>query len=161
MAVAKTLCDGTILIEDGTTPTALSVTVAMEPGNFTFTPPRDTFTDIIDRCAIVGSRKSGTEPGTLSFSYYLQDFTQGTGGTLIDLIDGTGAFAARVSTDSGEFEGNVLKVTYTMEGSDHGGTDGTIVCSKVRLWWDFAEGQPNVVNVTGVILADPTFTGPS
>lgn len=158
--IAKTKCDGTIVINDGTAVTPLTYTVVIEPGNFTFTKPRFTYVDIPDRCAIVGSRKSTKEPGSLSFSVTFTAFTGSSEQHLIDMIDGTGSYAAAISTDAGEFEGNVREVVFTVEGTDHGdNADHVATFPKVRLEWDFAEGEPNTINVTGVILADPTFSG--
>jgi len=87
-------------------------------------------------------------------------FTGSTEPHLIDFIEGTGSYSAAVSTDAGEFEGNVREVVFTLEKTDSGdNADQVVTFPKVRLEWDFAEGQPNVINVTGVILADPTYTG--
>lgn len=159
-SVIKTLCDGLIVLNDGTPTTPLTYTVVLEPGNFSLTIPRKTYTDLFDRCAQVGSRASGKEPGTLAFSVHATAFTGSSESHLIDFIEGTGSYAAAVSTDTGEFEGNVREVVFTMEGTDHGdNADQVITCSKVRLTWDFAEGDTNVINVQGVILADPTFSG--
>ena len=160
--VIKTRCDGTVVISDGTSPTPLSLTVTLEPGDFSCQPLRKVYTDLMDRCQLVGSRATGVEPGSLSFSVHHTAFTDGSAGTLIDLIEGSGSFSARVSTDAGEFEGNVLQVAYTAEGTDHGDSaDHVITFPKVRLFWDFAEGEPNTVNITGTILAAPTITGPA
>ena len=160
--VIKTKCDGTIVLSDGTSPSPLTYTVALEAGDLSVTPLRFAYTDLYDRCELVGSRKNGVEPGSISFSVHMRQFTGGTDGTIIDLIEGTGAYAARVSTDSGEFEGNVLKVTYTSEGTDFGdSSDHTIAFPKCRLFWDFAEGEPNTIDITGTVLAAPTITGPS
>jgi len=158
--VVKTRCDTSITLNDGTTPTALTYTVTLEPGNLTFTPPRDNFIDIIDRCDIVGSRKTGTAPGSLAFSVHHTSVAGSSEAHLIDFIEGTGSFSAAVSTGSGQFEGNVREVVITIEGTDHGdNSDQTITFPKVRLTWDFAEGEPNTINVQGVILADPTYAG--
>ena len=158
----KTKCDGTIVLSDGTTPAALTYTVTLEPGDFECTPLRFAYTDLMDRCAIVGSRKSGVEAGSLSFSVHFRDFTGGTDGSIIDFIDGRGAYAARVSTDAGEFEGNVLQVQLTVEGTNLGDSaDHVVTFPKVRLFWSFSEGEPDTVSITGTILADPTFSGPA
>lgn len=160
--VIKTKCDGTIVLSDGTSPSPLTYTVALEAGDLSVTPLRFAYTDLYDRCELVGSRKTGVEPGSISFSVHMRQFTGGTDGSIIDFIEGTGAYSARVSTDSGEFEGNVLKVAYTAEGTDHGDSaDHVLTFPKCRLFWDFAEGEPNTVNITGTILAAPTITGPS
>ena len=159
-SVIKTLCDGLLVLNDGTPTTPLTYTVVLEPGNFSMTPPRDTFIDLKDRCDIVGSRKNGTEPGTLAFSVHATAFTGSSESHLIDFIEGTGSYSAAVSTDTGEFEGNVREVVFTMEGTNHGdNADQVVTCPKVRLTWDFAEGDTNTINVQGVILADPTFSG--
>ena len=159
-SVVSTICDGTIVLNDGTAVTPLTYTVVLEPGGLSFTPPRFTYTDIIDRCATVGSRKSGKSQGSLSFSAFCVAFTGSTEPHLIDFIEGTGSYSAAVSTDAGEFEGNVREVVFTLEKTDSGdNADQVVTFPKVRLEWDFAEGQPNVINVTGVILADPTYTG--
>jgi len=156
--VVKTVCDGTIVINDGTAVTPLTYTVVLEQGNLSFTEKRDTYTDIIDRCEVVGSRKSGTTPGSLSFSVFLTALTGSAESHILDMINATGSYSAAVSTDAGEYEGSIREVVFTMEGTDHGdANDHTITFPKVRLEYDIAEGQPNVVNVTGTILADATF----
>ena len=160
--VIKTKCDGTIVLSDGTSPSPLTYTVALEAGDLSVTPLRFAYTDLMDRCELVGSRKSGVEPGSISFSVHMRQFTGGTDGSIIDFLEGTGAYSARLSTDSGEFEGNVLQVALTVEGTDHGDTaDHVITFPKCRLFWDFAEGEPNTLNITGTVLAAPTITGPS
>ena len=160
--VIKTKCDGTIVLSDGTSPSPLTYTVALEAGDLSVTPLRFAYTDLYDRCELVGSRKTGVEPGSISFSVHMRQFTGGTDGSIIDFIEGTGAYSARVSTDSGEFEGNVLQVAYTAEGTDHGDSaDHVLTFGKCRLFWSFSEGEPNTVEITGTILAAPTITGPS
>jgi hypothetical protein len=160
--VIKTKCDGTIVLSDGTSPTPLSYTVALEAGDLSVTPMRFTFTDLFDRCEIVGSRKSGVEPGSIAFSVHMRQFTGGTDGSIIDFIEGTGAYSARVSTDAGEFEGNVLQVALTVSGTSLGDSaDHVMTFPKCRLFWEFAEGEPNTINITGTVLAAPTITGPS
>lgn len=160
--VIKSRCDGLIILSDGTSPTPLSYTVALEAGDLSVTPMRFTYTDLFDRCEIVGSRKTGVEPGSISFSVHMRQFTGGTDGSIIDFIEGTGAYSARVSTDAGEYEGNVLQVAYTAEGTNFGDSaDHTITFGKCRLFWSFAEGEPNTINIEGTVLAAPTITGPS
>ena len=156
--IVKTACDGTIVINDGTPTTALTYTIVLEPGNFGFTEQRFTYTDIIDRCAVAGSRKSGVAPGTLSFSVHLTAFTGSAESHLLDMINATGSYSAALSTDTGEFEGSIREVVFTMAGTSHGdNADHVITFPKVRLEYDISEGQPNVINVTGTILAPATF----
>ena len=158
----KTKCDGSIVLSDGTSPTPLTYTVAYEAGDLSVQPMRFVYTDLFDRCELVGSRKSGVEPGSISFSVHMRDFTGGTDGSIIDFLEGTGAYSARVSTDTGEFEGNVLQVALTVEGTNHGDSaDHVLTFPKCRLFWSFAEGEPNTINIEGTVLAAPTITGPS
>jgi len=158
--IVKTICDTTIVINDGTAVTPLTYTVVLEPGNLSFSQPRFTYSDIMDRCSFAGSRKSGFEAGSISFSVHAVAFTGTAESHLTDMIDGRGSYSARVSTDAGAFDGKVLECVITIGGAALGdNADNVVTFPKVRFEWDFAEGTPDVINVTGTILAAGTFAG--
>lgn len=160
--VVKNFTDGTILIEDGTPVTALDYTVAYEAGDFSASSPRDERTVIRDRGAIAGLRNTNEQVGSISFSVHMRQFTDGTDETIIDMIERTGAFSAAVSVGGAAYEPFLHKVTFTVEGTDHSDSaDHVMICSLVHLDWEFSEGDPNVINVTGELYARPTFTGPA
>ena len=68
--------DGQLVLKDGTTPTAVNLTVAYEEGNLSLDNlvNSDAQTVVRDRNIIVSVRKGDEEPITGSFSYYFRAF---------------------------------------------------------------------------------------
>lgn len=153
---------GTILLEDGTTPTALSYTVTIEEGNFTFADPKDNRTIVRDRGAIVGLIAGDEQIKSGSFSAHFREFTNAVAdGTLIDFIENTGAYAAAVTTGGIESKLILKKITFTVEGTNCGdAADHVLTLNDVFLVWDFAEGETDVINVTFEVYGTVTRTGP-
>ena len=112
-------------------------------------------TVIMDRGSIVGLRKANDVVGSLSFAINMRAFTNTAVApavlTIPDVLNKAGAAAAWVSTD----------VKITIEGTDHGDShDHTATFSKVLLTWDFSEGDPNVINISGEVYGgQPVYTG--
>ncbi len=158
--VPKVIKDGIITLYDATGTTRLEYEVVCEPGSFTIDPGESEFTDVYDREEICASREGQKPIGTLSFAAHLRDFTNDTAGNLLDFIDATGGYAARLPTGDGRFEGKVLGVQYdalsaTTANPPDDATYSTRVDSPItRLRWDMAEGDPDTINVNGTILGD-------
>ena len=83
--IVKTKRDGTITIEDGTTPTALSYTVAFEAGDLSLTIPGRTVNLFLDRGELTNPpqiRYGDDQVPTGTFTAQLRDVSDGTDETL-------------------------------------------------------------------------------
>lgn len=98
---------------------------------------------------------------TVSLSFQFAEFTDTSSGTLADFIFATSGtpYAARVSTiaPSGATAGKIpfaCDIVLTIEGTNYGDSaDHTITLNDVKITsFDFAEGDPNSVSLTGEIL---------
>ena len=103
-SIPKAKKDGVIKLLDGTTPTAVELTVAYEEGNFTFdniaSEAREDQTVIRDRGVITTVRKADQQPLTGSFSAYFRQFTSGTAGSILDFISKSGSYSSNTSAGS-------------------------------------------------------------
>lgn len=160
--VTKTFRDGTILLEDGTG-TPLAYTVTYEQGNFTHANAADARTVVRDRGVIVGLRKGDQQVKSFSFSVHFREFKNASGdGTLIDFIEQTNAYSAFVSVAGSAYEQKLSKCTFTKEGTDFSdGADHVLTINNCFLDWDYAEGETDVINVTGEVYGTTTRTGPA
>ncbi len=111
--VPKAKKDGQIVFNDATTPTAVTLQVAYEEGNFTFDKPVRDEIVVRDRGVITTVRQGDEQPITGSFNFYMREFTDTTNaGSLQDFINGTGNYASNASTGSG---GNVYVEHYAVD----------------------------------------------
>mgnify|MGYP006966871290 CR=1 FL=1 len=144
----KNFRDGTILIEDATA-TPLNYTVAYEAGDFSYDIGKDEIAVYRDRGAIASVRKTNDGTPSGSFSVHFRDLTDGTVETLTDILDAAGAFAAGVSTLGATADVYCVKLTFTVEGTDHGdASDHVITFDDCYCTWSFSEGDPNAVSVS-------------
>ena len=92
-AVVKNFRDGTILIEDGTTPTPISVTVQYEAGDFSISGLSESNTEVttyLDRGDLGSVRKTSRTFPTFSFSAHMTDLSDATNKTLWDAVNKIG-----------------------------------------------------------------------
>lgn len=158
--VVKVRRDGIIAIADGA---ALTYEIAYENGDLTYDEDKAGRIVIYDRGTIVGLRKGDDPVLSLSFSVHMRAFKiDATNGTLIDVINQTGAWGGMTSTGGTGFEQKLVTVTMTVEGTDFGDTaDHVATFAKVLLTYGFAEGDPNTINVKGEVYGGITRTGPA
>jgi len=146
--VPKAKKDGTLTFNDNTTPTAVTLEVAYEEGNFSFeTPLRDEVV-VRDRGSISTVRQGDEQPITGSFNFYFRQFTDSSNaGSVQDFITGTGSYNANLSTgtSAGVFvEHYAVDLTFDVVGSalgddqNHSATFSKCVCTL-----SFAEGDPS------------------
>lgn len=159
-SVVKNFRDGTILIEDGTTPTPISITVQYEAGDFSITGLNQSNTEAttyLDRGELGSVRKTSRTFPTFSFSAHMTDLSDATDKLLWDAVNKTGAFSSAISTGSTASDVFMLKVTLTVEGSNFGDSaDHTLLMTNCHLSIDFAEGDPNTFTINGTVYG--TFT---
>lgn len=143
--------DGKITLKDGTTPTAVSLEVAYEEGNFSFDQTKSDRIVIRDRGTIVSVRKGDDQPITGSFTIYMRQFTSASAGSVLDFINKTNSYSSNVSVSStvatDEYAINIeFEVDGDAVGDDDGDTTATFdTCICVA---SFSEGDPNQINVS-------------
>ena len=143
--------DGKIILKDGTTPTAVSLEVAYEEGNFSFDQTKSDRIVIRDRGTIVSVRKGDDQPITGSFTIYMRQFTSASAGSVLDFINKTNSYSSNVSVSStvatDEYAINIeFEVDGDAVGDDDGDTTATFdTCICVA---SFSEGDPNQINVS-------------
>jgi len=148
--------DGTLTVEDGT---PLSVTIGHQGGGISITGISASDEEALviqDRDgAVVGLRaKTKGAKGTFSFELYLEDLVDGAAHTLVSLVRGTDASAARVTTHSiGDLV--TLKVTLTIV---YEGNTQTIVLNDCYCEIDLSEGEPSTISLSGTRYGTMTIT---
>ncbi len=156
-AVKNQFDSGTITIKDGTG-TPLELEVRWDNGDLGvqgLVPDLRAHTAYETRGALSSLRKTGRQYPTLSFSAKVGEFSEATTGTLADMIHGTGAFAARVSTSTAIGDVTTFDVQFDLEGTDLGdGSDHQLIFEDVHLGLDFSEGDPDQFAITGTIYGD-------
>jgi len=151
--IPKVLKDGIITLYDDTAVTRLEVEIQCEDGTFTVDPGQPESVDIYDRDQLCASREGRVPIGTLSFAVHMREFTNAAIGTPVDFIEGTGGYSARLPTGNGRFEGFVVGVQYdALSAPGDTPTLSTRTDSPItRMTWNFAEGNPDIINFTGQV----------
>lgn len=148
--IVKTKRDGTITITDGG---ANTFTVAYEAGDLNISIPGAAANNFLDRGQITATpsvRYGDDQPVTGSFTAYLRDLSDAAYETLTEIICQTGHVGTTwVSTLGASAEVFTCKITWTIEGSDHGGgeTDHVCVLNHCYVTGSLAEGDPNTVSL--------------
>lgn len=160
--VPKNFRDGTLLIEDASG-VPIAVTVQYEAGDFSgsgFRQGQTAVEMILDRGAFHAVRKTNFEPATFSFTANFTDLSDGTEKTLFDAIRKAGAFASGVSTLGANADVWALKLTWTIEGTDHGdAADHVLTLDDCVCTIDVAEGSPaNTYSISGTVYGSVTAT---
>ncbi|MCB9681835.1 MAG: hypothetical protein H6733_10210 [Alphaproteobacteria bacterium] len=160
--IVKTQFDaGALVIEDGTSGTALSVTARFDQANFAVSgvmPSRRNATAYQSRAVLHSLRQTDLSFPTGSFSIMVSEFSEASAGTLVDMIEGTGAYAARISTTEAKGDMMTFDVTFTQEGTTYGDSaDGTITLEDCHLTFDFSEGDPNTITCNFTCYGTVTF----
>ncbi len=156
--VVKHLFDGSITLLDGTG-TPLTLTARFSTGDFSASGLKAKLRDttVYQPRGVVASIRHTTRTfPTVSFSCQLAEFSSSTTGTIMDFITARAGspFSARVSTLTGGANAEVFccDVKITVEGSNHGdSSDGTSTFEDWEISFDFAEGEPNSITLTGPV----------
>lgn len=151
--ITKTKRDGTLLIEDGTG-TPLTYTVAFEAGDFALTVPGRTVNLFLDRGVITSPpniRYGDDQPLTFTFTAQLRDVSDATDATLPAILMDTGIVGSTwVSRGGANGEVKTFRLTWTIEGTDHGDTaDHTLVLDYCYITGSVSEGDPSIVSISG------------
>lgn len=159
--VIKNFRDGTIKLDDGTTPTPITLTVSLDAGDFSISGLNQGNTEAttyLDRGELGSVRLTNRSFPTFSFSAHMADLSDATDKLLWNAINKDGAWAAAVSTISGS-DVYGLKVTLTIEGTNFGdAADHVLVLNGCHMSIDFAEGDPNSFTINGTVYGSITAT---
>lgn len=159
--VVKNFTDGTIKVEDGTG-SPLSYTCAFDEGNMSISGLAQQLSEIAtyeSRGTLKSVRHTARTYPAGSFSLMLTDVTDGSDQTLIDILLKQGAYAAGVSTLGANADVYTVKITLTIEGTDHGDSaDHTFVMDDAHCTVDVAEGDPSTVTVNFTVYGAVTMT---
>ena len=150
--------DGTITLSDGSG-SPITLTVIYEAGDFAVDNVMQSQTEVevyLDRGEFHNVRKTNFAPATFSFTATMTDLSDATNKCLWDAVNKTGAFAAGVSR--GDTDVWLLLVGLTIEGTDFGEADHTLVLDKCHLTISFAEGSPNTFTLNGTVYGNITAT---
>ena len=160
-AVIKNFRDGTIKLDDGTTPTPITLTVSLDAGDFSISGVSQGNTEAttyLDRGELGSVRLTNRSFPTFSFSAHMADLSDASDKLLWNAINKDGAWSGALSTiTAGDVYG--LKVTLTIEGSNFGdGADHVLVLNGCHMSIDFAEGDPNSFTINGTVYGAITAT---
>jgi len=149
--IVRTKRDGTITIADSGG--SHTYTVAYEAGDLAITIPGPTIVSVLDRgqfAATPSLRYGDDQPCTFTFTATLRDHTDATLATLHDIINQSGYIASTwVSTLGANAEVFTVTLTWTVEGTDHGGADGTTTLNYCVVTGAIQEGDPTTISVSG------------
>ena len=159
--VVKNFTDGTIKVEDGAGSPA-SYTCLFDEGNLTVSGLTQKLNEVAtyeSRGALKSVRHTARTYPSGSFSFMLTDISDGTDSTLIDFLLKQNSHSGLVSTLGANADVFAVKITLTVEGTDHGDSaDHTIVMDDVTCSVDVAEGDPNTVTVNFTVYGTVTMT---
>jgi hypothetical protein len=159
--VIKNLNDGSVTVEDGTgSPVSLSVPFTVGDVSIDgLGPQQNEVTAYETRGSLNTVRHTTRTYPTVSFSAQLADYSDGTDGTLVDFCLFQASYSANVSTLGANADVKTIKLTLTVEGTDHGDSaDHTIVMDDVYVTVAVAEGDPNTVTISGTIYGSVVMT---
>lgn len=152
--------DGKITLKDGTSPTAVTLEVAYEEGNFAFDQTKSDRIVIRDRGTIGSVRKGDDQPISGSFTIYMRQFTSASAGSVLDFINKTGSYSSNASVSSTvATDEYAINIEFEVDGDAVGDDDGdttatfdTCICTA-----SFSEGDPNTINVSFECFNGVTF----
>ncbi len=157
----KNFRDGTLVISDGAGSPATH-TVQFEAGDFSVSgllPNGKELATYLDRGDLASIRHTNVTFPSGSFSMHQTDITDAGYSTAADLMLKKGSHSSAVSTLGANAEVYTVKLTLTIEGTDHGdGNDHTIVLDDCACSVDFAEGDPNSLSVSFTCYGSVTLT---
>lgn len=153
-SIIKNFRDGTITLEDATG-TPISMTLALEAGDFSvdgFSQGVKSYetTDYTDRGEYATSRKTNQTFPSFSLTAHMSDLSDATDRSLFDIVTKGGAWASGVSTLGPAADVWAIKITLTIEGTDHGDSaDHVFSMDDCICEISFAEGDPNSFSLSG------------
>ena len=164
-SVVKNYRDGSIVFNDATSPTPITLTVQFESGdlslsgvNYSSTGPVE-YTKYLDRGELGSVRRTSRSFATGSLSCQMTDLSDGTDRLIWDAVNRSGAWASAVSTLGANADLYTLQIVITIEGTNFGdAADHVLTMNNCRCSIDFAEGDPNSFTIHFEVLGAITAT---
>jgi len=164
-SVVKNFRDGTIVLNDGTTPTPLTLTIQYESGdlsisglNYSSTGPVE-HTKYLDRGELGSVRKTNRSFPTGSFSCHMTELSDATNANIWDIVNRSGSFATAVSTLGANADLYTLQIVLSVEGTNFGdASDHVLTLNNCRCSIDFSEGDPSSFTINFEVLGAITAT---
>jgi hypothetical protein len=146
--IVRTLRDGALTISDASG-TPKTITLPYTSGNLKYDCGGKDPQVFRSRGAFGSTpavRNGDDQETTGEFEVYLTDLTDAAEGCITDILHNSGYFATTwVSTLGANAEVKTVKITFSVEGTNHGGSDGTIVFAHCYLIGGLSEGYPTVL----------------
>ena len=155
--------DGVLVLSDASG-TPKTVTISYTDGDLKIDGIAADSSDITvfeSRNVPYAARNTGRKRIKVTFSCHALDLANGSAGTPLDAIRGTGNFSGGTSTWTAG-DARFLRCTWTGERTAFGSTaDASIVLKKVRFDGSFSEGIPGKLEFSGeaIIVDADTSTG--
>ena len=158
--VIKHFTDGTIKLEDGTTPTPVSLTVPADTGDVSISGMSQDDREAVpyqSRGVLHSLRQGAKTFPTGSLSVMLADLSDGTDGTVADFILKQGSYASNTSTSAGDVY--TVDIELTIEGTDFGDSaDHTLKATDCHCTLDLAEGSPDTLTINFTVYGSISMT---
>ena len=148
--IVKTKRDGSLVFSDKDA--GSSFTVAYEAGDLSITIPGRGANNYLDRGSITATpsiRYSDDAPVTGSFTAYLRDMSDGSYATLMEIMCQTGQVGSSWNSTLGNnAEVFTVKLTWTVEGTDHGdSSDHVCAMDHCYVTGSVSEGDPDTLSL--------------
>ena len=160
--VIKNLNDGTITLEDGTATTPVTLTAPFTVGDLSISGLAQTLKAVVayeSRGTLNSVRHTSRTYPSGSFSFQLAEYSDASVGSIVDFAAKTNAYSANESTLGGNAEVHAIKITLTVEGTNHGdGADHTVVLDDCAVTVDLSEGDPNTGTLSFTCYGSVTRT---
>lgn len=150
-------CDvyGTLTISDGTTPTALSLELGYDNGDFAVSGLADVLNEVTPvqrRGRHVGVIHGARTYPQLSFTGILMSLQHASApGSFEEFLAGLNAYSARVGKGP-TGSPTLLDLEWKVEGTTFGDENDISVIFRDVYWtWDLSEGQPSTFSYTGTV----------
>jgi|TARA_R110000824_G_scaffold397587_1_gene600615 hypothetical protein len=148
--IVKTKRDGSLTFTDKDA--GSSFTVSYEAGDLSISIPGAGANNYLDRgqiTAVPSVRYSDDQPITGSFTAYLRDMSDGSYETLMEIMCQTGHIGSTwVSTLGTTAEVFTVKLTWTVEGTDHGDSaDHVCAMDHCYVTGSVSEGDPDTLSI--------------
>lgn len=151
-AIAKTKRDGIITLADGTG-SPVTLAVIYEDGDLSIEGISKHQAELVaffDRGTFYSVRKSNQKFITFKFTAHMTELSDAANGNLYDFINFNNQYSANVSTLGSSAEVKTIKLTWSVEGTDHGdGSDNSLSITHCACEIAVAEGEPNKFTITG------------
>ena len=167
--VTKSLNDGSLALEDGGTPTTLTVPVSVGDWSIdnlkaasAITSEQNEVTAYETRGKFDTVRHSTRIYPSGSFTVHFRQWTSATAGEVIDFIRKQNGYSGNVSTLGSSADVYAIKITLTVEGTTHGDdADSAIVMDDCHCSVAVSEGDPTTATISYVCYGAISTSGTS